>query len=80
MQDFAELPGFQQTKLLYEQGVYIGKRRQETTIVVLFQLQGFYAEVFYRVYRMAIDRIDCFSDTDRLDPYLATIDLEPLMI
>jgi hypothetical protein len=80
LQDFHRLPEREKTTLLYEQGVYIGKRKQGQSVVVLYQLDGFYAEVFYRVYRRVIDRISCFSDTARLDPYLADIDVVPLVM
>lgn len=80
LQEFKRLPQQEQTALLYEQGVYIGKRKQGATVVVLYQLEGFYAEVFFRVYRRIIDRIFCFSDTKRLDPYLNGMDVEQLVM
>lgn len=80
LHDFIRLPEKEKATLLYEQGVYIGKRRQGTTAVVLYQLDGFYAEVFYRTYRREIDHISCFSGTARLDPYLADINVEYLVI
>ncbi|WP_162944484.1 hypothetical protein [Flavisolibacter nicotianae] len=73
------MPEKEKTSLLYEQGVYIGKRRQGNSVVLLYQLNGFYAEVFYRTYRREIDRISCFSGTARLDPYLTAIDVESLV-
>lgn len=78
--EFAPLSETQKVTLLYEQGVYIGKRRQGPTTVVLYQLDGFYAEIFYRSYRRVIDRISCFSGIARLDPYLAAIDVEDLVL
>lgn len=80
LQEFTPLPQDAKVALLYEKGVYIGKRRQGTTIVVLYQLDGFYAEVFYRTYRRVIDHISCFSGTARLDPYLSGIDVEYLVM
>lgn len=80
LHDFIRLPEKEKTKLLYEQGVYIGKRRQGTVAVVLYQLDDFYAEVFYRTYRREIDRISCFSGMARLDPYLVAIDVEHLVM
>lgn len=80
LNEFTYLPQKEKVALLYDYGVYIGKRRHGKIIAVLYQLEGFYAEVFYRTYRREIDRISCFSDTARLDPYLAGIDVEPLMI
>jgi hypothetical protein len=80
LNDFTPLSLEEKAARLYYQGVYIGKRKQGTTIVVLYQLEGFYAEVFYRTYRRVIDHIYCFSGTARLDPYLTDIDVEQLVI
>jgi len=77
---FQQLQECQQVALLYQQGVYIGKRKLGSTVIVLYQLEGFYAEVFYRTYRREIMWIDCFSETAKLDPYLAGIDVEHLVL
>jgi hypothetical protein len=77
--DFSLLPENEKGSLLYEHGVYIGKRKRGGKTILLFQLEGFYAEVYYRQYRRVIDSIRCFSDTERLDPYLAQIDVEYLV-
>lgn len=74
--DFLLLHNNEKTALLYEEGVYIGKRRLADKTVLLFQLEGFYVEVYYRQYRRYIERIGCFSDTGRLDPYLTEINVE----
>lgn len=79
LQEFLLLSEAEQTNLLYEQGVYIGKRKLAATVVVLYQLNGFYAEVYYREYRRIIECISCFAGTARLDPYLTEIDVEQLV-
>ena len=79
LHDFLELPQEEQAMLLYKQGVYIGKRKLCKTAVVLYQLEGFYAEVYYLKYRCQIECISCFAGTARLDPYLAQIDVEHLV-
>jgi len=78
--EFSRLPEKEKVAMLYEHGVYIGKRRQAGTVVLLYQLDGFYAEVFYQHYRRVIDRISCFSGTARLDPYLAEINVGYLVM
>ena len=78
--DFARLPDEEKVALLYEQGAYIGKRKQGNISIVLYQFEGFYAEVFYHKYRCVINRISCFSGTARLDPYLSEIDVEHLVL
>ena len=77
LHDFVHLPQKEKVNLLYEQGVYIGKRKKGNTTVVLYQLESFYAEIFYRTYRREIDRIRCFSGTTRLNPYLKGITFNP---
>jgi hypothetical protein len=79
LQEFSALPDEEKAALLYEQGVYIGKRKLAATIVILYQLEGFYAEVYYRQYRRIIECISCFAGTARLDPYLPQIDVEHLV-
>ncbi len=76
LNEFTQLTDKEKVNLLYAHGVYIGKHKQETTIVLLYQLEGFYAEIYYRKYRCVIKRISCFATTARLDPYLTEIDVE----
>ena len=77
--EFSLLSEKEKTALLYKQGVYIGKRKLGSVTVLLYQLEGFYAEVYYRQYRRVVDRIRCFADTARLDPYLEEINVEHLV-
>ena len=79
LNEFSQLSELRKVDLLYEHGVYIGKRKLGDTIVVLYQLEGFYAEVFYREYRRIIECISCFGGTLRLDPYLSQIHVEYLV-
>ncbi len=79
LHDFARLPDEEKVNLLYNDGVYIGKRKHGDSTVVLYQLEGFYAEVYYRKYRCIIDRISCFSGTARLDPYLSGMNVGHLV-
>lgn len=77
--EFLNLPEGEKAALLHDEGVYIGKRKLGTLTVLLFQLDGFYAEVYYRQYRRVIECIRPFAGTERLDPYLAEIDVEHLV-
>jgi len=79
LHDFTLLQDKEKITLLYEHGVYIGKRRSGDASILLYQLEGFYAEVYYKKYRKHIDRISCFSGTARLDPYLEEINVEHLV-
>ncbi len=77
--DFRMLSDTEQIDLLYKNGVYIGKRKQGSSIVVLYQLDAFYIEIFYRKYRSVITRMYCFASTILLNPYLDQIDVEELV-
>ena len=77
--DFQLLEEAEQIAVLYEQGVYIGKRKEGELPVLLYQLEGFYAEVFYRLYRRSVLKIRCSGSTSILEPYLEQIDVEQLV-
>jgi hypothetical protein len=68
-----------QISILYKQGVYIGKRKQGNLTVLLYQVDSFYVEVVYRLYRRYIAKIRCSGSTKMLDPYLEQIDVEYLV-
>jgi hypothetical protein len=60
---------------LWDRGVHIGERREEQHLMLLYQINGFYVEVFYDPVTNAISRLRPFSSVDQLQPYLAQIDL-----
>lgn len=68
-----------QIELLYEQGIYLGKRKDRQITAVLYQLFDFYVEVLYIKYRYHIHEMKYFHSTDLLQPYLEQIDVEELM-
>ncbi|HWJ89863.1 MAG TPA: hypothetical protein VNR87_02060 [Flavisolibacter sp.] len=77
--EFEQLPLQEQVALLYTNGVYIGKRKERNRTVLLFQLEGFYVEVFYAKYRHHISSVRCSDSVVLLDPYLEQIDVEYLV-
>ena len=79
MHDFQLLPEQDQIDILYQFGIYIGKHKQAVSINLLYQLEGFYVEVFYRKYRSHVKHLHCFESTEFLDPYLEQIDVENLV-
>lgn len=79
LNEFLLLQDNEQTDLLYRQGVYIGKRKEAEKIIVLYQLYSFYIEIIYSKYRHTIIRLNWFTSTDVLNPYLKYIDVEELI-
>ncbi len=79
MHDFQLLPADDQIEILYQFGVYIGKHKKAFSIILLYQLEGFYVEVVYRKYRSHVKHLHCFDSTEFLEPYLKQIDVENLV-
>ena len=77
--EFSLLPQYQQLDLLYQEGVFIGKLREEPGYKVLYQFNSFYVEIIYKKYRRVVSRIRCFESTNRLDAYLHQMDIEELI-
>lgn len=77
---FCMLKDSEQLDVLYEEGVYIDKRKVGTTSIVLYQLNGFYVEVCYYKYRQLIAWVRCSESIRILDPYLDKMDIAELVV
>lgn len=75
---FMDLPQELQFEALHKNGVYVGKRKNNEQSIVLFQLHGFYVEVYYKHYRKEIDRLITSDTTEILQPYLDQINVRDL--
>jgi hypothetical protein len=73
--DFKLLDDAEQIDLVYRQGVYIGKRKKGERHVLLYQVEGFYVELYYKKYRHSVTAIKSSASTAFLDPYLAQIEV-----
>jgi hypothetical protein len=80
MLNFHVMDESKKIQILHQQGIYIGKRKHLNVCMVLYQLESFYVEIYYRKYRMYITNIEVFEDTVLLEPYLHQIDVEHLVI
>ena len=76
--DFNQLSQKEQLDILHVDGVYVGKRIVEVQTVVLFQLYGFYIEVFYKLYRKEIDHIQTSDNMEVLSPYLNQVNVRDI--
>ena len=79
MSEYELLSQEEQIRLLYQQGIYIGKRKTGQLIRLLFQLDSFYVEIAYVSYRLSIQRMHYCESTSILEPYLEQIDVEYLV-
>jgi hypothetical protein len=78
LESFRALNTDEQAILLHRDGIYVGKRSLKGHVAVLYQLHGFYAEIWYAQYRRHIDRILASESTDILQPYLDQVQVRDL--
>lgn len=78
LREFVDLPEELQLEVLHKHGAYVGKRRLNGRVVVLYQLHGFYVELFYRQYRKVVDQIISAEHTGILQPYLDQVNIKDL--
>jgi hypothetical protein len=64
---------------LFEQGVWIADRSTNSEDHLLFQLQDYYVEVVFTRHSAHILYLNCFRDTDVLQPYLEEIAIDHLL-
>jgi hypothetical protein len=69
----------QQLDTLENSGVFIAEREGSFYNIKLYQLDGFYVELYFHTHFNVIVNINCFTNTDCLDPYLENIDVGSLI-
>lgn len=76
--DFVLLHEEQQLEMLWYNGEQIGRRKEREFIILLYQVEGFYVEVYYNTKYKEIEKYLSFECTDKLEPYTRHIDLAPV--
>jgi hypothetical protein len=66
-------------QLLFAHGVYLACRPDGDFIILLFQIDSFYVEVYVDREEEEIGYIRAFSSTEFLAPYLKRIDISGLL-
>ena len=77
--EFLQLNETEQVELLWYNGEQIGRRKENDYLILLYQVEGFYVEVFYHRKERMIKRYLSFDCADkRLDAYLEKLDISPI--
>jgi hypothetical protein len=76
--EFSRLTQEEQLEILQKEGVFIGKHDVGGFDTILYQLNGFYAEITYLEYRKSIQSLVVSNDSACLQPYLDQIRLSGL--
>lgn len=66
-------------QLLFNHGVYLAQRPFGEFIILLFQIDSFYAEVYFDTEEEQIGYIRTFTSVNDLEPYLQQVDISPLL-
>jgi hypothetical protein len=74
---FNALDEMEQAEALWNRSVHIAQRDDEVYRYVLYQLEGFYVEVWLHREHNFIQRFCTFRSADQLDPYIDTSGLPP---
>ncbi len=75
LSEFARLDKMQQVKRFWL-GVLIGQRLEGQSLIECRQIDGFYVE--YKILEKHALNLRCFQNPDLLQPYLSSINIQPL--
>lgn len=73
-----QMTQMEQADVIMEKGVLVAKRTDGFYNILLFQVDSFYAEIYYHSHFNVIIKIRTFSNTNALEPYLAQIEIANL--
>jgi len=79
LSEFIGLPEDHKRSIVLTEGIAIGKRRLAGRLVFLFQLHEYYVETFCCCKSKEILEYQVFQNTNQLEPYLATIQIDHLL-
>jgi hypothetical protein len=77
-QKFVSLPGAYKKSVLLRCASFIAERSNSLFRVMLYELDGFYVEIYFLRWSKKPFLYNTFRSTDRLNPYLRQIDLSSL--
>ena len=69
----------EKANIIWGRGVLVGVRAEAFHTVRLYQVDAFYVEVYHHNHFNVITKMQSFSNTNKLQPYLEAIDLEGLV-
>ena len=76
---FTTIEEVQQAHYLLQTGTLVARRKQGFYTIELFQLPDCYLEVFRHTHFNVIIKVNRFSDTSYLDPYLKSINIRSVI-
>jgi hypothetical protein len=78
--EFKTLDLYEQAGIICESGVMLAERSEDDNLVVLYAVESFYVEIFYRNADSEIIKFRSFQSVQFLEPYFEQIDIDPLVL
>lgn len=75
LKHFQALSQVTQREVAMKKGVLLAERKLPEFTILLYQLDGFYAELYYHPQTNEVAWVKSFSCTSELEPYLSAIEL-----
>lgn len=79
LQQFSLLNEHEQFRNLLVRGVCIAERKTDEHLVLLFQLDRFYVEIYFGAHCDEITDVKLFDDLEELSPYLESVDISKVI-
>ncbi len=76
--EFNHLDEMEQAEAIWE-GIFIDNRVENGLVILLYQIDSFYVEVFYHQELNVIRGLRSFTNTNQLEPYLRKINLDGML-
>lgn len=76
--DFRNMSEEKQREFFIKKAVLLGERKTAQYYILLFQLEGFYIEIFSSKKEREVTLIKTFTTTEELEPYLKALDISEI--
>jgi hypothetical protein len=80
LEQFKHLRHSNKTATVWKRGEHIASRIDGVYSITLWQLGAFYVEIYFDVLRSKITAFESFESLQKLDPYLAQVDISGLFM
>jgi hypothetical protein len=75
MEDFDFMDGLEKGEAIADHAVFLACRTEGCFVITLYQLDGFYVEIYFHNTQFMYKSVRTFTDVGELSPYLDGIDI-----
>jgi hypothetical protein len=69
----------EKTAIVWNEGHFVGDRKENSFFILLYQIKSFYVELHYNGQENKVSKLCSFSSTEQFEPYLEKIDISGLL-